>query len=553
MSRLPLTRRTLLAGACFALGAGAAPALAAKKHGKSHGQEAPAEATPAGTPLPVPPLVDLTPDAPFDLVAMSGRHAFLAGKPVDVVGYGGGYMGPALRLRRGATVAVRLLNRLERPTNVHWHGLLVDGRFDGGATPPIAPGGTWEARLAVDQPAATLWYHAHVHGSTTRDVHDGLAGLLIVEDGAAARLGLPTTWGVDDLPLVLQDRDFDESGRPVMPPLAASLEHGFRGHVPIVNGVAAAVARVPARRVRLRLLNASGARTFRLAFDDHRSFHLVAVDAGLLPAPIELTGLPLAPGERAEILVDFAAGPASLTTEPDVHEHRMGTGVALLPDVIDGPTRLVAFEPHSDQAAAHAVPASLAVLPALPASTLGIPRRRFELRIAPGLAIGGGVAGHDHAGHGAPAPDPHAAHMAAPAPAPHAGHGAPAPDPHAAHMGAAAMPTEQPPRLTINGVGFAMGRIDETVKLGATEIWEIASPDMAHPFHLHGAHFRVLSEDGERPKSWNGGFKDTVLVENSAELLVTFTRPADADAPFVYHCHLLEHEDGGMMGAFTVT
>lgn len=517
LPRSALTRRSLLAGA--ALGITACSASAAERHAKTRAKAGRTDTRPNGTPLPVPPLVDVTSDAPFELVAESGRHAFLADTPVDVVGYGGGYMGPALRLRRGATATVRLVNRLDRPTNVHWHGLLVDGRFDGGLAPTVAPGETWEARLAVDQPAATLWYHAHVHGRTARDVHDGLAGLLIVEDGVAPTLGLPTTWGIDDLPLVLQDRDFDETGRPVLPPLAQTLEQGFRGRVPIVNGVANAVARVPERRVRLRLLNASGARTFRLVFDDRRPFHLIAGDAGFLPAPVELTFLPLAPGERAEILVDFAIGPTTLLTEPDIREHRTGVTVTMRPDVLDGPTRLIAFEPTRDRTDAHALPQTLVPLSDLPESTLGIPRRRFELRVAPGLSVTGGVAGHDHAGRDAPL--------------------APTKGP--------------PPRLTINGRGFAAKRIDENVRLGAIEIWEIASPDTAHPFHLHGAHFRVLGEDGDRPKLWNGGMKDTIYVENSAELLVTFTRPADADAPFVYHAQVLDHEDGGMMGTFTVT
>lgn len=513
-----LTRRRLLAGASFVLGLGLLPATAAKKAAKARDRAE--EAASGGTPLPIPALVDVTPGTPHELIAQPALHAFRRDLPVDVVGYGGTYMGPALRLRRGDTVGVRLVNRLARPTNVHWHGLLVEGRFDGGTSPVLEPGASWEATLAVDQPAATLWYHAHVHGSTTKDVHDGLAGLLIVEDDVAPTLGLPSTWGVDDLPLVLQDRDFDDLGRPVLPPLTGNLEHGFRGRTPIVNGVADAVARVPARRVRLRLLNASSARTHRLVFDDRRPFHLIATDAGFLPAPIELAFLPLAPGERAEILVDFAGGATALLTEPDAHEHRAGGSVALLPDVLDGPTRLVAFEPQRDQTSSHPLPKTLVPLPDPPVSTSGIPRRRFELRVSPGLTAAGGVAGHDHSGHGAMA-----RRDAAPSP---------------------------PPRLTINGRSFAMGRIDEKVKLGTTEIWEIVSPDMAHPFHLHGAHFRVLSEDGDRPKLWNGGVKDTVQVENSAELLITFTRRADASTPFVYHCHLLEHEDGGMMGAFTV-
>ncbi|NLH81148.1 MAG: multicopper oxidase domain-containing protein [Phyllobacteriaceae bacterium] len=527
-----MSRRALVAGGALGLFGLVAPAAAAKKPHRHETNAAtkdmPLVADPTGTPLVYPPLVDVKPGETYELAAAPATHAFLKDRPVAVIGYGGSYMGPALRLKRGETATVRVVNRLERPTNVHWHGLMVEGRWDGGTGPVLAPGESFEARLAVDQPAATLWYHAHVHGHTTRDVHDGLAGLLIVDDGTAGLLGLPQTWGVDDLPLVLQDRDFDEKGTPVLPPLSAALEHGFRGHTPIVNGIADALARVPERLVRLRLLNAAGARTFRLAFEDRRPFHLVATDGGVLDAPVELTFLPLAPGERAEILVDFSVGPANLMTEPDVHEHRMGAEVVSLPDVLSGPTRVVAFAPERDSGPAAPLPKALVPLAALPESTLGLPRRRFELRVGPAAAA---ATAHAHGGMT----------MAMPAGAV---------DPYTGHVTAGAADA---PALTINGKSFAADRIDEKVTLGATEVWEIVCPDMAHPFHLHGAQARVLSEDGERPKLWNAGVKDTVLVENSAELLITFGRSADAATPFVFHCHLLEHEDGGMMGTFTVT
>lgn len=536
-TRQALTRRAVIT--TLGLFPIVGPAFAAKKATRS----AKAAPEPTRPTLAYPRLVDLVPGETFDLVAEPATHAFQKDKPVLAIGYGGTYMGPALRVKRGTTPRVRLVNRLDRPTNVHWHGALIEGRFDGGTHPGVAPGGTWEATLALDQPAATLWYHAHVHGSTTQDVHDGLCGLLIVDDPAAtAALGLPSTWGVDDLPLVLQDRDFDPTGRPVRPPLVETLEHGFRGRAMIVNGQHDAVARVPSRLVRLRLLNASGARVFRLAFEDRRPFRLIACDAGLLPAPVELDLLVLAPGERAEILVDFAEGAAALVTSPDLHEHRDGHDAVIMPDVIEGQTRILAFDVVPDERPRAVMPKALVALPPLPVSTVGLTRRRFELRLTP-------IAD--------PAPPP----KVKPKATPHAGHGArdhAAPDPAGMTRGSGTgthdAPEPQPTvsLLTINGRTFAMDRIDERVPLGATEVWEIVSPEMAHPFHVHGAHFRVLGEDGGMPKAWNGGLKDTVLVTDSAELLVTFTRRAGADAPFVYHCHLLEHEDGGMMGAFTV-
>lgn len=552
MTDFMLSRRALLAGTALGLVAAATPAAARERRsqGKKRSMAAAPEAV-KGNQIAYPRLVEVGPGETFDLVAEPATHAFLPGKPVPVLGYGGGYMGPAIRLKRGTTAELRLVNRLDRPTNVHWHGLLVEGEFDGGTHPGVAPGADWRARLRVDQPAATLWYHAHVHGQTTRDIHDGLAGLLLVDDASTAALGLPSTWGVDDLALVLQDRDFDATSRPVRPPLAATLGHGFRGGTVIVNGTAEALAKVPTRPVRLRLLNASGARTFRLYFEDQRTFRLIGTDGGLLPEPIDLTYLPLSAGERAEILVDFAEGASPLMTGPDEHEHRSGATVTTLPDVLTQPVRVIVFDAQKDSHPA-ATPWTTAKGPAqapLPTALADLRRRRFELRVietGPGDAFAAaamptaGATDHaamHHGGHGAAAHEEMGHAPASPGSMAHSAHDAGGPA----------------PRLEINGRAFAPGRIDERVAIGATEIWEIVSPEMAHPFHLHGAHFRVLSEDGGRPKLWNVGAKDTVLVENSAEILVTFARRAGEDAPYLYHCHLLEHEDGGMMGTFTVS
>lgn len=104
----------------------------------------------------------------------------------------------------------------------------------------------------------------------------------------------------------------------------------------------------------------------------------------------------------------------------------------------------------------------------------------------------------------------------------------------------------------INGRAFDMERLDEQVRLGDVEIWEASGEMMAHPFHIHGVHFEVLSHDGAKPAMRDQGLRDTVLVKEPVELLVRFTQPA-TKAPFMYHCHILEHEDNGMMGQFSVS
>lgn len=106
--------------------------------------------------------------------------------------------------------------------------------------------------------------------------------------------------------------------------------------------------------------------------------------------------------------------------------------------------------------------------------------------------------------------------------------------------------------LGINGRTFDMGRVDEQVRLGDIEVWEVSGDMMAHPFHIHGVHFEVLSRNGSAPGIRDQGLRDTVVAQGPVELLVKFTQTAMA-SPFMYHCHILEHEDNGMMGQFSVS
>ncbi|WP_407050546.1 multicopper oxidase domain-containing protein [Methyloraptor flagellatus] len=552
---MTLSRRSLLLGSAAALFALVESAEARSKRRRSGGRKASrgkasraaaasAPQTPPppnGTALPIPELITVAADGETTIAAGFADHAFIKDKPARVAGYNGRHLGPALRLVRGQSATIRIENKLDRPTNVHWHGLSVDAKLDGAMQPPLAPGASATYKITADQSSATLWYHAHVHGSVGRDVHDGLAGFLIVEDPDEIGLGLPSTWGVDDIPLLIQDKDFDAAGAPVYAPDADAIEHGFRGRTVLVNGVREAVARVPQRPVRFRLLNASSARTYRLYCEDERGFDLIATDGGYLPGPVEITMLVLAPGERAEILIDFSLGSTNLMSTPDVHEHRMGATAMSLPDVIDKPFRVCGFDPFSDNRPGTKRPDRLVVLPPADPKT-AVRRRRFELKSLAATAMP--YAAGDHAAMDHTTMD-HAAMG-------HAGHGQTTAQPTSRTTSGASDGAPRP-ALGINGKAFAMGRIDEEVGLGTTEIWEIVSAEMAHPFHVHGVQFRVLGEDGGPPKTWNSGLKDTVLVENSAELLITFPHRADRSAPFVYHCHVLEHEDAGMMGTFTVS
>jgi FtsP/CotA-like multicopper oxidase with cupredoxin domain len=486
----------------FVIGCGAI-AAGAVLCGRSGNGEPPAFIRP----LPLPILIDAASTRhSVKLIASPGEHEFVEGKPARTYGYSAPILGPAIRVRRGDEIEVVVENHLDAATTVHWHGLLVPGKNDGGPQQLIPPGARWRPTLKIDQPAATLWFHPHPHGDTARQIYMGLTGMIIVDDGSDLGLGLPRTFGVDDLPLILQDRSFDSDGsieyeNKDLGPL--DIAYGTRGDVVIVNGVVAPVARVPAGLVRLRLLNAANAQNFELRFSDQRTFYVIASDGGFLSAPAAVKQLTISPAERFEVLVDFADGKSvMLETGPD---EQMGAFGRLAPDGSSDDVAIMQFEPTGARAAVNELPARL-IAPAPVSAASTIRRRQFVLNS--GLCASRSAA-----------------------------------NTHADMAGL----------IGINGKPFDMGRIDIETKLGTAEVWEITSVGMAHPFHVHGALFRVLSIEGDRPPPHLAGWKDTLLVEDKAEILISFNQPATRAHPFMYHCHILEHEDAGLMGQYICT
>jgi FtsP/CotA-like multicopper oxidase with cupredoxin domain len=467
--------------------------------------------------LPVPRLIEARSSGPVTLALQKTQHRFGPGPAVPARGISASYLGPVVRVRSGDTIPFRVENRLDEETTLHWHGLWVPSHVDGGPHNTIKPGAVWSPELAIRQPAATTWFHPHPHGNTARQVYSGLAGLMIVSDGADRDRGLPETYGLDDLPLILQDKRFAPGGALVYEPNMMDTMHGFRGDTLVVNGAVAPVARVPRGYVRLRLLNAANARIFDLRFSDRRPFFVIAGDGGLLAEPVETRSLVIAPAERYEVLVDFADGrPADLVTAPDAGHGRGGPGMMM--PMMGARSRsagaaeaFMRFQPDPAlKATVTRLPQRLATL-APPGVKSAVAWRTFELDPMMGMGMMG-MGMMDGRGNGP------------------------------AHM------------MGINGRSFAMDRIDVTAKLGSAEVWEISAGGMpmAHPFHIHGASFRILSKNGRTPAAHEAGWKDVVLVEEHAEILVHFDNPASQRVPFMYHCHILEHEDHGMMGQFAV-
>ncbi|MFE7845041.1 multicopper oxidase family protein [Microbacterium sp. NPDC057407] len=413
----------------------------------------------------------------FHLDVEEGRTEFVPQGATPTLGYDGSYLGPTLVAARGERVRVEVANRLDESTTVHWHGMHLPAAMDGGPHTPIRAGGTWSPEWTIDQPAASLWYHPHLHGRTREQVDAGLAGMFLLTDDEESSLSLPRTYGVDDVPLIVQDRSFAADGAFAGGP---SMQFdGVLGDTALVNGTVAPYFQATTERVRLRLLNASSARMYDFGFADGRSFDLIATDGGLLGAPVASTSVPLSPGERAEIVVSVRAGERTVlrssapdpalnagTAEFDVLELRAAASLAPSPPV---PTALVALPPAEGADAAA--------------------ERSFVM-----------------SGH------------------------------------------------TINDREMDLGRADVVAAVDTAEVWTVRNDNaLPHSFHVHGTQFRIASVDGRSPPPRLSGWKDTIALEQDREyrLLMRFEH-ADPNTPYMYHCHLLWHEDQGMMGQFLV-
>ena len=257
--------------------------------------------------LPIPVLLeDKNPDiniSDYYIIAQEGKTNFIGNKQTLTMGYNGSYLGPVIKVRRGEEVRMHVTNELNDSTSVHWHGLELEGPADGGPRQVIPAGAKWEPSFTINQPAATLWFHPHVIGTTAMQVYYGLAGLLIVEDENTESLNLPNEYGVNDIPLIIQDRSFNEDGSFMY---IDNMMDGAFGEYIMVNGAITPFLEVEQRKMRFRILNGANARNFNIGLSDNNEFYQIASDGGLLERPLVNDSLFISPGERAEIIIDFS-------------------------------------------------------------------------------------------------------------------------------------------------------------------------------------------------------------------------------------------------------
>jgi len=433
-------------------------------------------------PLVIPPILEpkILSDGvkSYDLNVQEGKVEFLKGFKTNTYGINGAFLGPTLRVSSNDTIIMTVQNSLREETVIHWHGLKIPGISDGGPNRAIVPNSSWTTQFTLNQRASLCWYHPHSHKTTGRQVYMGIAGLIMIEDQESLSLNLPVEYGLDDIPLVLQDRRFDSKAQFLYAETMHDSMMGVTGDVHLINGVVDPYLEVNPTLIRLRLLNAANARIYSLVFSDNKSFYQIAGDSSLLPKPVKLKRLILSPGERAEVLVDFSS---------------LGGQNIFLGDSLSN-RALLNIKVRTSKPKLLRIPKNLTVIDEY--VEINNPKRReFTL------------------------------------------------DMNMMFMG-------------INGKRMNLNRIDEKVIAGDTEIWKVKNSGMhAHPFHIHGCSFKILSRNGKNPYLNEAGLKDTVLVysNETVEVAVKFEHEASKDYPYMYHCHILEHEDAGMMGQFTVT
>lgn len=462
----------------------------------------------AQNPLIIPPALTGT---SFNLNVQSGTQTFYTGINTPTYGINGPWMSPTIIVNKGDSITLNVINGLNVKTTMHWHGLHVAPENDGGPHQIILPSTSWTPSFKIRNQAGTFWYHPHGAGQTDPQVSKGLAGLFIVHDADELALNIPQTYGVDDIPIIVQSKEFD-----ILKQIAIA---GEMDTALFVNGTLNPYFNAPEQVIRFRLLNGSSLRTYNFGFSNNQTFYEIATEGGIIGASLALTRLRLSPGERAEILVNFTGmlgqtiylkSYASelpngiygadtvgygIDTIAEYHDNFLnGADFDLLKITVVAPTggaintipvNLITYNPYNIANATNTRRIVMDTIRLLPAD---IPNR-----------------------------------------------------------------AEGP--FGMNDKTFDMDSINETVYLNTTEVWTLVNKTLvAHPFHIHDIQFNIIEKSGLPPPASETGWKDVVLVmpNDSVKFITKFDDFSNDSVPYMFHCHLLHHEDDGMMGSFVV-
>lgn len=423
--------------------------------------------------------------------------ATIGGNSLQVLGYQpNGILGPTIRINKGDSVNIKVQNSLSEPTNIHWHGLEIPVNMDGHPSNVINQSGSFNYQYSVSQRASLSWYHPHPDGYTASQVFKGLAGIFLINDSEEAALNLPSS--ENEIPLVIQDKRFSSTGIVYSPSMMDNM-NGYMGDKILVNGVISPFKEVSTRYYRLRILNGSNSRIYNLAFSNNIDFTIIGNDGGLLKYPITVKSILLAPGERLDVLVNFAG--ATIGTEIFLQSNMFNTAGSMQGNQSFNILKFVVTKSVTDT---FSVPTKLSDITTIAVSSAS-KTRNFTIT---SMQMQSGMMGQNGGGH------------------------------------------------QINGKVYDKNRIDEYVAANTTEIWTIDNSQgmEPHPMHIHALHFQVLDRTGGRNQliASEYGWKDTVLVMpgEKVRVIVPFS---SLTGTYVFHCHNLEHEDNGMMLQFQVS
>ncbi len=423
------------------------------------------------------------------LTAAYGSVEVWPGASTKVATLNSAYIGPTLIRQRGEQVNLAFANMLGEPSIIHWHGLNIPPDMDGHPMDAVQSGAAYNYSFTVKERAGTYWYHAHPDMLTAKQAYMGVAGLVIVHDAEEQALTLPR--GEFDVPLVLQDKRTSTTNTELpYDPSHSDIISGFLGSNVFVNGTPNAYRDVKSGLYRFRILNASNARVYRLAFKDDRKFHIIGTDGGLLDRPYEVSEAMLSPGERVEVLAAFQDDDIGSAVVLESKEFTVSGSHGGMNSRQGEVLKVITFNVRSKGDETISLPGSLVSFERL--SEAGAVRERtFQLTM-------------DHSRN------------------------------RGIHM--------------IDGKVFDMERSDYQIPFGELEVWEIQNQaEGLHSMHIHGAHFQILERRFAGPMTpVDYGWKDTVLV-NDNEVVRLAVRFDSFKGRFLFHCHFLEHEDDGMM------
>jgi len=418
------------------------------------------------------------------------------------------YLGPTLIFNKGSQVNISVNNQIGDTTTLHWHGIHLPSKWDGGPHSPILHGGIWQPQFTVMDHAATYWYHPHFMGKTAKQAIKGAAGLIIVRDAEEAALSLPRKYGVDDFPVIVQCQQYDANNQ--------AMPLGMQDSTILVNGARAnngytVNANFPAQMVRMRLLNASGERTFNFGFTGNKSFKIITSDGGLLNTPVSANRIRLSPGERAEIVIDLSGMNGQIL-------HLMSYASELTMGIQGGPTMPMPVGSPPMDSPLNGIDFNIMQITVVPQTSNAVTTIPSSLTTNVSYL-------------------PSQASVT-----------------RTVRFTADSLMVMDGP-FYFNGNSFDMMRIDYEIPLNNIEIWKIVNETMvAHPFHMHDVQFFLIDRNGNVPSAEESGRKDVVLVPSgdSVMFITKFEDFADTVIPYMYHCHVLMHEDAGMMGQFIV-